>query len=410
MLPYARIAVLLEEIGKADRGNKAPLVADLLVGLSKEMLCPCVRLLTGELWPAWEKREMGMGPEAIGKALDEISAKDVQNSRKDLRDMGMVAEDVLRRKSQHSVSKEPLEALGVYQSLNRISYQHGADSEHRQGAILRGLFLDAEPIEAKYIARTVMRSMKVGLGPRTVIAAMAVAFDVDRERIMKAYALMPELGLLANAVSDGALERVAIKPPRPVRPMLFRKGKLSNASATRAYIPRYAGIRVQLHKVGGDLFVYTMRLKDITSAIGGLYRELQTIGHDFAVEAQLIGFRNDVMIGLQEMVRYINHKSRSRRSAVLPALMAWDLIYLDDEDLTSFEYEERHRRLEALLGETKPMPFTGISTVEQMILGRSEEVKEYYTDARQKGFRGLIARDLHAPYLPGGSNDADCYL
>jgi DNA ligase-1 len=410
MLPYARIAFLLDDISKAERGDKAGLAASLMADLPKDLLCPFVRLLTGELWPSWEKREMGMGPEAIEKALDEISTEDVQNLRKNLGDMGYVAEAALRQKSQHPVSSDPLEATLVYQSLCRISRQHGLDSEHRRGAILRGLFLDAEPIEAKYIARTVMRNMQVGLGPQTVIAAMEKAFDVEAERIMKAYALMPELGFVAMAASMGTLADVKIKPSRPVRPMLIRKGKISDIPAPWAYIPRYPGLRVQVHKAGGEFFVYTMRLRDVTSAMRSLDRELQAIKHDFIAEAELVGFQNGLMLGQQEMVSYINHESLSRRSTVVPALAAWDLLFWDEEDLTPLAYDERRRRLKTLLGEPKGTPFTGISTAEQIILEKPKDVEKYYESSRQKGHKGLIARDLLAPYKPGRFSDVDFYI
>jgi hypothetical protein len=54
MLPYVRIASLLEEISKAERGDKAGLASGLLASLPEELLCPCVRLFVGELWPPWE--------------------------------------------------------------------------------------------------------------------------------------------------------------------------------------------------------------------------------------------------------------------------------------------------------------------------------------------------------------------
>ena len=407
MLAYERIASLLEEISKAERSDKAGLAAGLLAGLPKELLCSCVRLLMGELWPSWEEREMGMGPEAVLECLKEISTEDVATLRKTFGEMGLVAEAAIRHKSQHSISTEPLEAMQVYKSLNRISRQHGLESEHRREAILRGLLLDAGPIEAKYIARTVMRNIRVGLGPQTLISAIAKTFDVETEQIRKVYALMPELGLLARAASNGTLAEVTIKPSRPVRPMLIRQGKISNTTVLRAYIPRHSGLRVQVHKAEGEFFVYTMRLRDVTSAMSSLFRELQVISHDLIAEAELLGFQNGLMLGQQDMVRYINRRTFSRRSTVAPALVLWDLLYLDGEDLTQLSYEERRKRLVEILGEPKGATFTGISIAEQRVLERTSDVVEY---SAREGSKGLIARDLLAPYKPGRFSDSDLYI
>jgi DNA ligase 1 len=318
-----------------------------------------------------------------------------------------VAEAAIRHKSQHSISTEPLEAMQVYMSLERISRQHGPDSEHRRGAILRGLLLDAEPLEAKYIARTVMRNMSVGLGPQTLIAAIVETFDVLAEQIRKAYALMPDLGLVAKAAYAGTLAEVRIKPSRPVRPMLIRNGKTSNVPVPRAYILRYSGLRVQVHKAGGDFFVYTMRLRDVTSALSSLFLELNAISHDLIADAELLGFQNGLMLGQQDVVRYINRRVLSRRSTVAPALVLWDLLYLDGVDLTPLAYRERRKRLEEVLGEPKGATIANISTAEQKILKGADDVDEYIS---RKGSKGLIARDLCAPYQPGRFSDSDLYI
>lgn len=407
MLAYARVASLLEEISKTERSNKAGVAAGLLTGLVEEQICPCVRLLTGELWPSWEKREMGMGPESIEECLQEVSTEDVAYLRKTFGEMGLVAESAIRHKSQHSICNRPLEAIQVYRSLDRISRQRGTDSEHRRGAILRGLLLDAEPIEAKYIARTVMRNMRVGLGPQTQIAAIAKTFDIGVEQIRKAYTLMPELGLVAKAAFMGTLAEVKIKPSRPVRPMLILHGKTSNAPVPRAYILRHSGLRVQVHKAGGEFFIYTMRLRDITYGMSSLFKELRAINHDLIAEAELLGFRNGLILEQRDMVRYINRRTLSRRSTVTLALVLWDLLYLDGEDLTSLGYQERRKRLETVLECPKKTPLAGISIAEQRVLNTTGDVEEYSVI---EGSNGLIARDLLAPYQPGRFSDFDVYL
>jgi DNA ligase-1 len=407
MLPYARIASVLEDISRAERRHKASLAAGLLTDLPAEMQCPCVRLLTGELWPSWEQQEMGMGPEAIAKALAEISREDVQSLREQLGEMGAVAEAALKNKSQHPISSEPLEVMQVYRSLIRISLQKGFDSEHRKGAILRGLFLEAKPIEAKYMARTIMKGTHVGLGPQTIIDAISRAFGAEKSALRKAYAVLPELGLVTAAASSRALGQVSMMPSQPLLPMLIRKGDISASTVPRAYLPRYPGLRVQVHKAEKEFFVYTLRLKNITPALMSLSQDLLAIGPQLIVEAMLVCSQDGKMLEQADVVRFINRRYLSRKTAVLPALMALDLLWLSGMDLTKLEYAKRRHKLKAVLGAPKSIPFTGISLAEERVLENPGEVQGFYNLSRQKGVRGLISRDLAAPYQPGSCSQCD---
>jgi DNA ligase-1 len=161
-----------------------------------------------------------------------------------------------------------------------------------------------------------------------------------------------------------------------------------------------------VHKAGGEFFVYTMRLRDITSAMGSLFLELKAINRDLIADAELLGFQNGLTLGQKEMVRYINRKSLSRRSTVAPVLVLWDMLYLDGEDITPLAYEERRKRLEEVLG-GKGALLTGISIAEQKVLERTVDVVEY---SATEGSKGLIARDLLAPYHPGRFSDSDLYI
>jgi DNA ligase-1 len=410
MLPYASIASVLDDISRAKRGDKADLAARFLEDLPRDMLCPIVRLLTGELWPSWKQQEMNMGPESIVEALKEISTEDVELLRQRYGEMGLVADAALRHRSQHPISNEPLDAMAVYRNIHRISRQEGHDSDHRRGAILRGLFLEAEPLEGKYIVRTVMKSTLAGLGQQTMIAAISRAFHIEIDCIQKAYALMPEMGLVADAASTRSLGDIGILVSRPIRPMLIHAGEIPCPGIPRAYIPRYPGLRVQVHKADGNVFVYTTRLKNITSALSSLSLDLLEIDHDIVAEAELVIFQSNIMQTRADVVRFINRRHLSRHSKFSPSLVVSDLLYLDGRDLTGLKYRERRNRLKALLGEPKDLPFGGISLAEQRVLDDQMSVKEYLIWSECKGLMGLISRDLSAPYRPGTYSQSDYLL
>jgi DNA ligase-1 len=403
MFPYARIASVLEEISAAPRTERTRLAAAVLSQLERQILCPVVRLLSGELWPAWELREMGVGPQTIALALEGITGEDVPA----IGEMGAVAEMALLNRSQRSLSLQPLEALFVYERLERISLLKGPQSEHRKSSILRGLFQDASPQEGKYIARTAVRSMLAGLGPQTMIRAFSSAWGCDPDAVRRAYQLLPELGLLAEAAQGGRLEEIKIQPSRPVRPMIFSSGE---AALPGAYLPWAPGLKVQVHRKGKDAHVFTSRLHDIAPALSSLKEDLARLDQDFIADAQLLAFHEGIIQSAAEVIRYINCRHRSRRSRVLPALLAFDLIWLEGEDLVSMPFLERHKRLEQLLGEAKGPLIQGISAAELKIQHSPEEVNEYCRSVQSSGFLGLVAKDINAPYLPGGHSSGDALI
>jgi len=411
MLPYASISSVLEEIGKAKRGDKSSLAAHFLADIPPQMQCCCCRLLIGELWPSWEQQETGIGPASIAKALAEISNTDVQDLMGQLGEMGAVAEAAVRQKSQHSISGESLEAGQVYRSIIRISTQKGLDSEHRKGAILRGLFLQAQPIEAKYLARTFIKGTLVGLGPKTVIDAISQAFRAEKSAVHKAFAILPDLGRITAAASCGSLNQISIFPSQPLCPMLIRKAKEDSISRIpRAYLPRYPGLRVQVHKTEKEFFIYTVRLKNITPALMSLSPDLLANDSQFIAEAILVCFQDGRMMQQSDVVRLINRRHLSRKSSVLPSLMAMDLLWRNGVDLTKQKYATRRKRLIAMLGAQKSSPLKGISLAEERILEDPKDVQEFSLLCLQKGIGGLFSRDPSGLYDPGSVSRHDCII
>jgi DNA ligase-1 len=188
--------------------------------------------------------------------------------------------------------------------------------------------------------------------------------------------------------------------------MIIRSGialhpKFGCESQVFAFLPKYPGLRVQVHKSNGEALIFTSRLRNITMALNGLSQKLGAIEEDFIVDADLIGFREGKICSQAEMVKYINRRRLSRRSQISPALLAYDLIYLAGVDTCSRPYLERRKGLVETLGEPKALPFTGISPAKETLLENGEAVRDYLSLVRTCGGIGLMGRDLQATYCPG---------
>lgn len=350
---------------------------------------------------------MGIGPEALMTALAEVSDRDIPSLRDSLHDMGQVAEAALAQKGQHPLFHDPLNAQSVYERLRRISEIRGKESEQRKNALLRGLFLEATPLEGKFIARTALRNMQAGIGHKAMIAALSSSLHCDREKIERAYCLMPDLGGIAVMAQSGKLKEVTVQAKTPIRLMLFRQ---SDPVVPGCFLPRYPGLRVQVHKIKKDVLIFTSQLRDITTSLGGISRLLEKIEPDFVVDAHLIGFHDSAGKGREicsqeEMQRYLNRRHLSRKSEVRSFLLAYDLISLQGEDICSMPYQDRREKLLSILGEPKALPFQGISPAREHFLTDPGAVAELVNNTA--GARALLERDLKAPYQLGRVAERD---
>ena len=272
---------------------------------------------------------------------------------------------------------------------------NGKESEQRKNALYRGLFLEATPLEGKYIARTALRNMLAGVGHKTMLAALFQAFHCDQDQGLKG--LQSHARPRKNRGHGPHLRAGGInRPAQDSHQSHDNSQRQSNESRIRrrdagsyAFLPKYPGLRVQVHKTKGEALIFTSRLRNITTALNGLSQQLGAIEEDFIVDADLIGFQEGKICRQAEMVRYINRRRLSRRSRLQPALLAYDLIYLSGEDACSRPYLERRKSLLATLGEPKPLPFPGISTAEENLPGNDEAVHDYLARVRKRGGEGL---------------------
>ena len=412
---YSQIASALQEISGSPRGGKSDRTAALLRQAAEEpgMLCPMVRLLTGELWPRWEGRVMGIGPEAVTAALADLCDIDLSLERQQKGDMGLVAEAALQHKKQISLFDQPMDALFVYDGLRRISFFKGSDSDERKIAVLRGLFLLASPLEGKFIARTALRSMQAGLGPRTMIEALSSALACDRSSLARAFGLMPDLGRIAQVACLGRLDEVSIQPNHPARFMIYsRRDEFYPAP----YLPKFPGLRVQVHKAGESVRIFTSQLRDISSSLEGLCRDVGQLKPDFVADAILIGFvdlpsnKNSArsrICSLREMLRYINRRRPARKSIIRPAFLAYDLLAVEGKDICSMAYLSRRERMREALGLPQKMPFYGISPVEEQHLKDKGAMNDYLRLIQRAGAWGLLSRDPGGKYRPGEVAEKD---
>jgi len=183
-----------------------------------------------------------------------------------------------------------------------------------------------------------------------------------------------------------------------------------------AYLPKFPGLRVQVHKAGETARIFSSQLRDISSSLSGLCQDVGRLNSDFVADALLIGFlsshspegsaMNRICSG-SEMLRYINRRRLARKSSIRPALLVYDLLAVEGKDICSLSYAHRRQRMLRALGPPRSVPFYGISPAEQRHLKDTADLDDYLCLARREGASGLLARDCEGIYRPGELSERD---
>jgi DNA ligase-1 len=279
-MDYAVIADAYEKIeATTKRLEMTDLLVELLKKTPKEVISKVVYLTQGKLYPDFMGIEIGIAEKLAIKALVRASGRKESECLSDLQktgDLGEAAEIQLAKKKQSTFFSKTLTVEHVYETLDKMAKTTGSGAVDTKMAVFAGLLSDASPKEAKYLIRTVTGNLRLGIADMTVLESLAIAYGGGKEArvpIERAYNICSDLGRVSDIlVRDGidAVKRMQVMVFEPIRPMLAERlpspeeilEKL-NGKCLAEY--KYDGERIQAHKQGNDVILYSRRLENISS-------------------------------------------------------------------------------------------------------------------------------------------------
>src|SRR5581483_7696910 len=150
----------------------------------------------------------------------------------------------------------------------------GQGSANVRAALLRDLFSRATGDEQDFLARLLFGELRQGAVEGVLLEAIARAANIPAPRIRRAAMLAGDLSTVAEAAlfgGDAALSRLVVEPFRPLQPMLADSaGDVAAALAElgeASFEYKLDGARIQVHKAGDDVKVYSRNLRDVTAAV-----------------------------------------------------------------------------------------------------------------------------------------------
>ncbi|KXA99328.1 hypothetical protein AKJ42_03380, partial [candidate division MSBL1 archaeon SCGC-AAA261C02] len=412
-MKYLSLAKSLEKLEDTTSYlEKNSIIADLLKETPSESMEMVVRLLLGRVYPAYVSQETGIGLQQLKKAVGKAtgySADDIDDLMEDIGDLGDVAEELTREKKQVTLAEGTLNVEEVYKNIHKLPTITGKGSVGRKTKTVDKLLADASPIEAKFIIRTVLGDLRIGVAEGRLRDAIAEAFDVSPESVEHAYMLTTDYGKVAKAVAEEGgegLEGLGLTVGHPINPMLAQRSEgiddiLERMDGKAAFEIKLDGIRVQPHKKDDEVFLFTRRMEDYTSMFPELEKPLKkALKSDHAiVDGELVAINRDTgkPMPFQEVLHRRRKYDIKEVAEEIPVeIHLFDVLLAGEKTILDQPYIKRREKLEEIV-----KPSDKVKIVEQKTLTNPEEIKNFQQQALSKGHEGLLAKDLNSNYRAG---------
>ena len=388
--------------------EKVDLVAAFLKNLDDDDLAVASGFIMGDLFSPSMDLVMGVGPSILYEAMARAcgcSTERISDMLRATGDPGLVASASVDKKKPIGfaafIKDEPLSIKEVYQRLVAVARASGKGSQDAKVKNLQYLFSQATPLEAQYIARLAIEDMRIGIGEGGVRDAIAQAFSQDASKVERAYNLTNDIGLVAVNARKGTLADLNVLINHPIKMMLAQVGEGISASmqelGSAAIEWKYDGARVQIHKDGKRVRIFSRRLEDVTRSLPEIVRLAQEVRADKAIlDGEVVAIGKDSRpLAFQEILKRFRRKYNVEKQAKETPLhlFLFDLIYLDGQSTVDLPLTRRRELLEGIADPS--------ILADQVISDSVQRAEEIYHQALEKGHEGLILKNSMSVYAPG---------
>ncbi|HEX6361599.1 MAG TPA: hypothetical protein VFZ93_01480, partial [Albitalea sp.] len=287
----------------------------------------------------------------------------------------------------------------VDDALAQVAATSGKGSAAQRATLLRALVVRATPTEQDFLVRLLVGELRQGALEGVMADAVAAASGVPAAEVRRAAMVAGGLFDVARvALAEGAvgLARFAIGLMRPVQPMLAQPAEdVADAMVrlnTAALEWKVDGARVQVHKSGDEVRVYTRNLNDVTASVpevveavrGSTARELILDGEAIALTPG--GAPQPFQVTMRRFGRKLDIE---RLRTELPlAVFFFDCLLHDGAVLTDRPARERFDALTAALPASLVVP--------RLVTADVAAAEDFYADALARGHEGVMAKALDA--------------
>ncbi len=438
-MDYQTLVALYESLqATSKRLEKTYRISEFLKEAPPKDLPHLMLLIQGRLFPPYDTREIGVAARLAIKAIAQatgISSEDIEQEWKKTGDLGLVAETLSKKKRQATLFSTHLTTQKVFDNLRKLATLAGSGSVDVKLQYISELLGSATPSQAKYITRTMLGMMRIGVGEGCVRDAIVWAYfgketgvgylaeknEVaiqNREQynrycaaVQHGYDMVSDFGHVAEIAKTkglAGLKKMEIVLGVPLKVMLALKAKTIEEGFASVGKPaqiefKYDGFRMQVHKKGDRIQLFTRRLEDVTLQFPDVAEVIKkNVGAaDCIIDGEAVGFnpKTKKYVPFQNISQRIKRKyDVEKLIAELPIeFNAFDLLYYNGKTMLDVPFQQRRNTLLSIITPEEKK----IVLATAMVSSEPLEVRKFFTAALEIGNEGVMFKSLDGPYTPG---------
>jgi len=387
-------------------------VAKFLESLESEEVEPAVSMILGRAFPKNSSLTLEASWATLSDMIKSITNVDWHvfgEAFSKTGDVGSATKTVFENskiKRQAVLFQKPLTILEVRRSFEAIAESAGSGSREKKERMIEALLSSASPVEAKYLVKVFIGEMRTGFHEGLMEQTISKAFNIPLELVQKANMIVGDIGEVGTtAKKEGieGLQKVKFKIFRPVSLMLAQMANnaaeaLAEHGGKTAFEYKLDGARVQIHKKGENVKIFSRRLTDVTESLPEIVYIIKrnAKAEEAIFEGEVIAVDDEGHpIPFQHLMRRFRrvHAIEDMADKIPVKLYLFDILYLNGESLVSLPYLQRREILASNCGE--------IQITEQIITDTPEKAKQFLKEALNAGHEGLMAKKVDSEYAPG---------
>jgi DNA ligase 1 len=440
-MKYLKLVELYEKLDSTTkRLQKTHYISQLLMNVSEDLIDQFLLLVQGKIFPDYMDKKIGISSKLAIKAISKTtghSDKEIEKKWKELGDLGDVAKELLSKKKQSSLFPKELYLKQVFSNLRKLSDQSGMGSVDTKLNIISEMLIDATPMESKYLIRTIVDNLRVGVGKGSIRDAIIwsifskeidITYNEEKndielndenrqkyneiiEKVQLALDISNDFSKVALLLRKKGLEglnEIKIEVGNPINVMLYQKAKdvsdaFSIVGKPAAFEYKYDGFRVNIHKKNDNVKIFTRRLEDVTTQFPDIVEFVKSNikSNEIICEGEAVGYEpiTKKYVPFQSISQRIRRKyDIDEISQKFPVeVNLFDVIYHEGKNLINTAYKKRREILQNSVNQEDKK----IVLAKQIITDNIDIAQEFYDQSIKSGEEGVMAKNLESVYKPG---------
>ncbi len=409
---YSQLVDLYSELERTTkRLEKVAIISRFLKICGDADLAQVIYLIQGKIFPHYDQREIGMSSRLILKCISKatgVSEHDVEKKWKTVGDLGKVTEELIAKKKQTTLISLRLTVQHVFDNLSKLSSLEGKGTVGRKVDLVSELLTSAKNVEARFIVRTVLEDLRIGVADGVMRDSLASTYDVPVKDVERAFDILLDFGDVARRAKRNKLGQITLTVGRPVQLMLAIKAEDIRSAFEAVGKPalleyKLDGFRVGIHRKGKQIWLFTRKMENVTSQFKEVIPSLLQYVHaaDCILDSEFVGYdpKTKKYLPFQSISQRIKRKYDIEAVAKkFPVeINIFDILHYNGKDLFHETQEQRRQLLERII---TPVKYT-IKLTEKLITSDEKKARIFFKRSLTSGNEGLIFKKLDAHYQPG---------